>query len=247
MKVLFSLTFASFTSTASRSSPADQFEAAYTYSALHCLRTLNIFSQFSDLCLPLLSLPIHCFSLYLMTPQITICWIKLDLTLFLGIMPYKLVPLFLEGWQSWSKSLFPCPGIEPRHQSTRGLETGSRILWLLPRLEAKMSQGGKNCKIGTQFTIRDTQHSGRTQRNSLFYLSQKQDRSTNPGSTGLLSNEEKHSNSEPGLRSTLMEKCGSPEGGTQLRGDLNQSYRTVLLGLGLRLTSYLVSFFTLGS
>ena len=110
-----------------------------------------------------------------------------------------------------------------------------------------MSQGGKNCKTGTQFTIRDTQHSGRTQRNSLFYLSQKQDRSTNPESMGILSNEEKHSKSETGLRSTLMEKCRSPEQGTQLRGDLNQSYRTVLPGLGLRLTSYLVSFFTLGS
>ena len=58
MKVLSSLTFASFTSTASRSSPADLFEAAYTYSALRCLRNLNICSQFSDLCLPLLSLHI---------------------------------------------------------------------------------------------------------------------------------------------------------------------------------------------
>lgn len=60
---------------------------------------------------------------------------------------------------------------------------------------------------------------------------------------GILSNE-KHSKSQTGLTSTLREKCRSPEQGTQLRGDLNRVYRTVLLGLGLRLASYLVSFFT---
>ena len=93
-----------------------------------------------------------------------------------------------------------------------------------------MSQGGKNCKTGTKFTIRDTQHNGRTQRDSLFYLSQKQDRNTNPDRKGLsiLSNEEKHSKSESGLRSTLREKCRSPEQETQLRGDLNHFIRQSL-------------------